>query len=204
MRRLRTKSNSESSDRSDHGTDRGGDEQSAATTSHRERQQTTAQSRARLERALHRDTLKQARQLKRKYRSLYANDPRRFRKIVKEAQSAVFRQKPGPKPDRQERRRIAAAARMLVRSANWPEVFERHMTGWREAHAVTRAYAEENFRRKVNKYRRSHRRRLKSKSGTVDLWITNSGNGFRHPTPHPQQFLDGQAPGAVASGPSPL
>jgi hypothetical protein len=52
------------------------------------------------ERVLAKDAAEQAWHLKREHRALYAVDPRRFRKIVRLAQSAVFRQKPGPKPDR--------------------------------------------------------------------------------------------------------
>ena len=63
------------------------------------------------ERALAKDAAAQARQLKRKHRALYTTDPRRFRKIVRLAQSVVFRQKPGPKPDQKAARRIAHSAR---------------------------------------------------------------------------------------------
>jgi hypothetical protein len=69
------------------------------------------------ERELAKDAAAQARQLKRKHRALYTADPRRFRKIVRLAQSAVFRQKPGPKPDRQGAQRIARAARRRARGA---------------------------------------------------------------------------------------
>ena len=47
------------------------------------------------ERALAEDAQEQARQLKREHRALSTADPRRFRKIVRLAQSAIFRQKPG-------------------------------------------------------------------------------------------------------------
>jgi hypothetical protein len=67
------------------------------------------------ERALAKDAQEQARQLKREHRAVYTADPRRFRKVVRLAQSAVFRQKPGPKPDREAARRIAHAARRRAR-----------------------------------------------------------------------------------------
>jgi hypothetical protein len=65
------------------------------------------------ERALAKDAEEQARQLRRHHCALYVSDPRRFRKIVRGAQSKIFRQRPGPKPDRQTARRIARAARRL-------------------------------------------------------------------------------------------
>ena len=48
--------------------------------------------------ALSKDAAAQARQLLREHRALYTADARRFSRIVRAAQSAVFRQKPGPKP----------------------------------------------------------------------------------------------------------
>ena len=110
------------------------------------------------ERALAKDAQEQARQLKREHRALFTADPRRFRKIVRLAQSVVFRQKPGPKPDRKAARRIAHAARRRARGARWPELYERFLPGWRELNPVTRNDAEDGFRRKVNKYLQSHRR----------------------------------------------
>ena len=104
------------------------------------------------------DTAAQARQLKRAHRALYTADPRRFGKIVRVAQSLVFRQKPGLKPDRQAAQRIARAARRRARGAKWPELYERFLPGWRELNPVTRNDAEDGFRRKVNKYLQSHRR----------------------------------------------
>ena len=99
-----------------------------------------------------------SRQLKPEHRALYTADPRRFRKIVRLAQSAVFRQKPGPKPDRQAARRIARAARRRARGTKWEELYQRFIPDYGKLNAVTRGYAEEGFRRKVNKHLQSHRR----------------------------------------------
>jgi hypothetical protein len=110
------------------------------------------------ERALAKDAAEQARQLKRKHRALYTADPRRFRKIVRLAQSAVFRQKPGPKPDRKAARRIAHAARRRARGAKWEELYQRFIPDYRKLNPVTRSDADDGFRRKVNKYLQSHRR----------------------------------------------
>ena len=106
------------------------------------------------ERALVKDAAEQARHLKREHRALYTADPRRFRKIVRLAQSAVFRQK----PDRQAARRISRAARRLARGAKWQELYERFLPGWSELNLVTRTDAEDGFRRKVNKYLQGHGR----------------------------------------------
>ena len=110
------------------------------------------------ERALAKDAAEQARRLKRKHRALYTADPRRFRKIVRLAQSAVFRQKPGPKPDRKAARRIAHAARRRARGTKWEELYQRFIPDYGKLNAVTRGYAEEGLRRGVNKFRQSHRR----------------------------------------------
>jgi hypothetical protein len=110
------------------------------------------------ERALAKDAQEQARQLKRKHRALYTADPRRFRKIVRLAQSAVFRQKPGPKPDRKAARRIAHAARRRARGTKWEELYQRFIPDYGKLNPVTRSDADDGFRRKVNKYLQSHRR----------------------------------------------
>jgi hypothetical protein len=110
------------------------------------------------ERALAKDAAEQARHLKREHPALYTPDPRRFRKIVRLAQSAVFRQKPGPKPDRKAARRIAHAARRRARGTEWEELYQRFIPDYGKLNAVTRGYAEEGFRRKVNKHLQSHRR----------------------------------------------
>lgn len=99
----------------------------------------------------------QARQLKRKH-GHSVSDPRRFRKILGLAQSTVFRQKPGPKPDRQAAHRISRAERQRARGVKWPELYERFLPGWKELNAITRADAEDGFRRKVNKHRQRHQR----------------------------------------------
>jgi hypothetical protein len=125
---------------------------------HRKRRRIYNQPLSEPERALAKDAQQQARQLKREHRALYTADPRHFRKIVRLAQSAVFRQKPGPKPDRKAARRIAHAARRRARGAKWPELYERSLPGWRQLNPVTRNDAEDGFRRKVNKYLQSHRR----------------------------------------------
>jgi hypothetical protein len=131
---------------------------STASGGERQRRKRFNQPLSEPERALAKDAAAQARQLKRKHRALYTADPRRFRKVVRLAQSAVFRQKPGPKPDRNAARRIAHAARRRARGAKWPELNERSLPGWRELNPVTRNDAEDGFRRKVNKYIQSHRR----------------------------------------------
>jgi hypothetical protein len=110
------------------------------------------------ERALAKDAAAQARQLKRKHRALYTADPRRFRKIVRLAQSAVFRQKPGPKPDRKAARRIAHAARRRARGTKWEELYQRFIPDYGKLNAVTRDYAEDGLRRQVNRFLQSHRR----------------------------------------------
>jgi hypothetical protein len=114
------------------------------------------------ERALAKDAAEQARQLKRKHRALYTADPRRFRKIARLAQSAVFRQKPGPKPDRNAARRIARAARRRAHGAQWGELYQQYIPGYQELNPVTRSDAEDGFRRKVNKHLQRHRRRRKA------------------------------------------
>jgi hypothetical protein len=38
------------------------------------------------------------------------------------------------------------------------ELYERFLPGWKELNPVTRADAEDGFRRKVNKYRQRHQR----------------------------------------------
>jgi hypothetical protein len=110
------------------------------------------------ERALAKNAAAQARQLKREHRALYTADPRRFRKILRLAHSAVFRQKPGPKPDRKAARRIAHAARRRVRGAKWEELYQRFIPDYGKLNAVTRDYAEDGLRRQVNKFLQSHRR----------------------------------------------
>jgi hypothetical protein len=110
------------------------------------------------ERVLVKDAAAQARQLKRKHRALYTADSRRFRKIVRLAQSAVFRQKPGPKPDRKAARRIAHAARRRARGAKWEELYQQFIPDYGKLNAVTRSDAGDGFRRKVNKYLQSHGR----------------------------------------------
>ena len=110
------------------------------------------------ERALAKDAQKQARHLKREHRALYTADPRRFRKIVRLAQSAVFRQKPGPKPDRQAARRIARAARRRARGTKWEELYQQFIPDYGKLNAVTRDYAEDGLRRRVNKFLQNHRR----------------------------------------------
>ena len=110
------------------------------------------------ERELAKDAAAQARQLKRKHRALYTADPRRFRKIVRLAQSAVFRQKPGPKPERKAARRIAHAARRRARGTEWEELYQRFIPDYGILNPVTRSDADDGFRRKVNKYLQSHRR----------------------------------------------
>ena len=110
------------------------------------------------ERAMAKDAAAQARHLKRKHRALYTADPRRFRKIVRLAQSAVFRQKPGPKPDRKAARRIAHAARRRARGTKWEELYQRFIPDYGKLNAVTRDYAEDGLRRRVNKFLQSHRR----------------------------------------------
>jgi hypothetical protein len=110
------------------------------------------------ERALAKDAQEQAQQLKREHRALYTADPRRFRKVVRLAQSAVFRQKPGPKPDRDAARRIAHAARRRSRGTEWEELYQRFIPDYGKLNAVTRGYAEDGLRRRVNKFLQSHRR----------------------------------------------
>jgi hypothetical protein len=116
------------------------------------------------ERALAKDAQEQARQIKRMHRALYTADPRRFRKIVRLAQSAVFRQKPGPKPDRKGARRIAYAARSRARGSKWEELYQRFIPDYGKLNPVTRSDADDGFRRKVNKYLQSHRRLRKRRS----------------------------------------
>jgi hypothetical protein len=124
----------------------------------RKRRKRSTQPLSEPERTLAKDAAAQARQLKRKHRALYTADPRRFRKVVRLAQSAVFRQKPGPKPDRQAARRIAHAARRRARGAKWEELYQQFIPDYAKLNAVTRGYAEEGLRRGVNKFLQSHRR----------------------------------------------
>jgi hypothetical protein len=150
--------------------DHGDDQPSAGTTkttSQRRRQKAKRQPLVGPEGALHGNAAEQARQLKRTHRALYASDPRRFRKIVRDAQSAVFRQKPGPKQDLDAARRIARAAGRRARGARWPELYPQYIIGYQELNHVTRGYAEDGFRRRVNKYLQSHRRLRKPETGTV-------------------------------------
>ena len=44
-------------------------------------------------------------------------------------------------------------------AVKWPELYERFLPGWRDLNPVTRSDVEDPFRRKVNKYRQTHRRR---------------------------------------------
>ena len=74
------------------------------------------------------------------------------------AQSAVFPQKPGPKPDRKAARRIAHAARRRARGAKWEELYQGFIPDYGKLNPVTRSDADDGFRRKVNKYLQSHRR----------------------------------------------
>ena len=104
------------------------------------------------------DAAAEAQQLKRKHRALYTADPRRFRKIVRLVQSAVFRQKPGPKPDRNAARRIAHAARRRARGTKWEELYQRFIPDYGKLNPVTRGYAEDGLRRQVNRFLQSHRR----------------------------------------------
>jgi len=115
------------------------------------------------ERALAKDAQKQARHLKREHRALYTADPRRFRKNVRLAQSAVFRQKPGPKPDRQAARRIARAARRRARGTKWEELYQQFIPDYGKLNAVTCGYAEDGLRRRVNKFLQRHQRRWKGR-----------------------------------------
>jgi hypothetical protein len=128
------------------------------SSSERKRRKRFSQLLSEPERALAKDAAEQARQLKREHRALYTADPRRFRKIVRLAQSAVFRQKPGPKPDRKAARRIAHAARRRARGTKWEELYQRFIPDYAKLNAVTRGYAEDGLRRRVNKFLQSHRR----------------------------------------------
>jgi hypothetical protein len=125
---------------------------------HRKRRRIFNQPLSEPERALGKDAQVQARQLKREHRVLYTADPRRFRKIVRLAQSAVFRQKPGPKPDRKAARRIAHAAKRRARGTEWEELYQRFIPDYGKLNPVTRGYAEDGLRRQVNRFLQSHRR----------------------------------------------
>ena len=87
---------------------------------------------------------------------------KRFRKIVRLAQSAVFRQKPEPKLDREAARRIAYAATRRARGTEWEELYQRFIPDYGKLNPVTRSDADDGFRRKVNKYLQSHRRLRKT------------------------------------------
>ena len=77
-------------------------------------------------------------------------------------QSAVFRQKPGPKPDRKAARHIAHAARRRARGTESEELYQRFIPDYGKLNPVTRSDADDGFRRKVNKYLQSHRRLRKT------------------------------------------
>jgi hypothetical protein len=111
--------------------------------------------------------------------ALYAGYPRRFRRVVRLAQSAVFRQKPGPKPDRKAARRIAQAARRRARGTKWEELYQRFIPDYGKLNAITRGYAEDGLRRQVNKF-------LKVTGGCV-----NTGSHF--PVTPPELSLTADA-----------
>jgi len=62
---------------------------------------------------------------------------KRFRKIVRLAQSAVFRQKPEPKLDREAARRIAYAATRRARGTEWEELYQRFIPDYGKLNPVT-------------------------------------------------------------------
>ena len=64
-------------------------------------------------------------------------------------QSAVFRQKPGPKPDRKAARRIAHAARRRARGAEWEVLYQGFIPDCGKLNAITRDYAEDGLRGRV-------------------------------------------------------
>jgi hypothetical protein len=115
--------------------------------------------------ALHRDAVELDRKLKRKHRALYNSDPKSYREIIRAARAQVTRQKPGPKPKRNDL--LPKAARERGRRAPWRELYPRYIPGYNEMNPVTREYAEDGFRNRVNEYLRNHPR-LKLPKRTPD------------------------------------
>jgi len=111
------------------------------------------------EQALYRDAVAADRRLKREHRAYYVSDPKGYRETVRRARSRVLRLKPGPKPDRNSR--IPKAARERGRGVPWRELYPKYIAGYIEMNLVTKGYAEDGFRRRVNEYLRNHPR-LKS------------------------------------------
>ena len=118
------------------------------------------------DRALYDDAFQQAGHLRQKHRARYVADPRQFRKIVRQAQSLVFRQKPGPKEDRRMADLIGRAARERARGVEWEALYTRYIEGYDNLNPHTRTMAEDGFRRKVNKYGQSQRLRQKPERAT--------------------------------------
>ena len=105
-------------------------------------------------RALYRDALQEARLLKRVHRAYYDADPKAFRQTVQQAQSRIFRLKPGPKAKRDPR--IPQAARKRGSGTPWPDLYARFIDAYHGMTEFTRSLAEDGFRKKVNNYLRSH------------------------------------------------
>lgn len=93
------------------------------------------------------------RALKRKHRSLFASDPKGFRRQLRKAESRVLRLKPGPKPDPT----VAKAARDVAAGKTIETVFqELYPSTLKLNNEDLYAMALESFRAKVNGHIRSH------------------------------------------------
>lgn len=106
--------------------------------------------------ALHRDAVELDRELKRRHRALYNSDPKAYRLVIRAARAQVIRQKPGPKPQRNDR--LPKAARERGQRAPWGELYPKYIPGYNEMNPVTRGYVEDGFRNSVNEYLRNHPR----------------------------------------------
>jgi hypothetical protein len=104
------------------------------------------------EAVLYQDALQSAATLKQKHAAFYAADPKGFSRIVRKANAAALRRKPGPAPDP---RIMQAAVEHAGGGAKWPDLYPKYIVGYgklKELSPATCDDAEAGFRRKVYDY----------------------------------------------------
>lgn len=101
--------------------------------------------------SLYQDALEVAIGLKTKHAACYSADPKGFSRVIRKANAAAFRRKPGPAPDP----RIVQAALEHAGGAKWSDLYPRYIIGYerlKELNPATCDDAEAGFRRKVHDY----------------------------------------------------
>lgn len=97
---------------------------------------------------LYQDALKAAAALKEKHAAFFAADPKGFSRLVRKANAAAFRRKPGPAPDPN----VLKAAEERVGGAKWPDLYQHFIPHYAAMPEFTKDCAEAGFRRKVSDY----------------------------------------------------